>query len=69
MPVLRFLERVELSWGDWYLIFIPDFTIQSLLPPPPRSYASTGLGSGTSHVAAPRRWLLGDASAGETQSR
>lgn len=33
MPVLRFLERVELCWGGWYLIFIPDFAIQSPLPP------------------------------------
>lgn len=33
VPVLRFFERVELSWGGWYLIFIPDSATQSPLPP------------------------------------
>jgi len=61
-PVLRFLARVELSGGGWYLIFIPDFAIQSPFHPP-SSYASSGLGSGASRVAAPRRWLLGGVTA------
>lgn len=41
--------------------------------PPPRSYASSGLGSQASGVAVPRRWLLGGVTerprAGRAESR
>lgn len=31
--VLRFLQRVEPSWGSWYLIFNPDFAFGPHFPP------------------------------------
>lgn len=42
---------------------------RSVPVPPPRSYASLGLGSQARPVAAPRRWLLGGWAAPGAQSR